>query len=437
MIETIWEVLTTFSSEAQQQATSKCEELGFDQTRGVISLSESYINLNSATNILKDAIEKNKLIQLPISIQKILSVTLNEIQKYQASLASGVDEVVNLCGAVEKLNTQIWQYGLHNLSEEVLGYQTKLNQIKALEITLKDANKELRKGVKLNASIEQANTDASDYLVQINGLVLNAEESAAKALELQQQVTKTNTQAAAIVSLMGDDKSSSEQLLVSTKSSNEEASNLKLKIDSLLTSFTNLKSDLEAAQAKQESIFGEFAKYRETVNGLIGDASRTGMAASFKMRGDALNTPTRIWAGVFVISIIALAGLGLIYLRPIIRTGDLSQILSRLILTAPLIWLGWFSAKQYGYNTRLREDYAFKEAAAMSFEGYKREAKEVSPEMLNNLMEASIKNLSDNPIRIYSGSNNHASPMHEMLDKALKDGKFVDLLKDILEKYKA
>ena len=73
----------------------------------------------------------------------------------------------------------------------------------------------------------------------------------------------------------------------------------------------------------------------------------------------------------------------------------------------------------------------------MSFEGYKREANEVSPEMLNNLMEASIKNLSDNPIRIYSGSNNHASPMHEMLDKALKDGKFVDLLKDILEKYKA
>lgn len=292
MIEKIWEVLTTFSSEAQQKAISRCEELGFDQSRGVVSLSESYINLNSATNILKDAIEQNKLIQLPISIQNFLWTTLANIQKYQVSLASGADEVVNLCEAIEKLNTQIWQYGLHNLSEEVLGYQTKLNQIKALEVALKDANKELRKGIKLNASIEQANTDANTHLEEIKEFVLSAGNSAIKAVELQQEVLETNNQAAAVISAIEEEKNKSEQLLASTKNTDEEANSLKLKIDSLFTNFTNLKSDLEAAQAKQESIFKEFGKYRETINGLIGDANRTGMAASFKIRGDALTTPT-------------------------------------------------------------------------------------------------------------------------------------------------
>ena len=70
MIEKMWELLTTFTEEAQQAALSKCKELSLDQNRGVVSLDESYVNLSSACNILKDAIETEKLIQLPITIQK-------------------------------------------------------------------------------------------------------------------------------------------------------------------------------------------------------------------------------------------------------------------------------------------------------------------------------------------------------------------------------
>lgn len=62
------------------------------------------------------------------------------------------------------------------------------------------------------------------------------------------------------------------------------------------------------------------------------------------------------------------------------------------------------------------KDYAYKEASAISFEGYKREASLVNPEMLKNLMETAIQNLGDNPIRIYSGHENHASPLHEILE---------------------
>ncbi len=56
--------------------------------------------------------------------------------------------------------------------------------------------------------------------------------------------------------------------------------------------------------------------------------------------------------------------------------------------------------------------------------------------MLQNLMDTAIKNLGDNPIRIYSGSGNHASPLHEVLENLIKKEKASDLLKIFLGKDK-
>ena len=55
---------------------------------------------------------------------------------------------------------------------------------------------------------------------------------------------------------------------------------------------------------------------------------------------------------------------------------------------------------------------------------------------IRNLLDTAIKNLGDNPIRIYSGHENHASPLHEILEKSLKDEKVMDLLKAIFAKAK-
>ena len=57
MIDKIWEILTTFTEEAQNTAFAKCKELGFDTNRGVVPLDESFINLNAARLILMDVIE--------------------------------------------------------------------------------------------------------------------------------------------------------------------------------------------------------------------------------------------------------------------------------------------------------------------------------------------------------------------------------------------
>lgn len=54
--------------------------------------------------------------------------------------------------------------------------------------------------------------------------------------------------------------------------------------------------------------------------------------------------------------------------------------------------------------------------------------------MRTRLLKTAIKNFGDNPIRIYDGKGNHASPAHEFFEQFTKDGKVMDVLKSIVEK---
>lgn len=436
MIEKMWEILTTFTEESQQAALSKCSELGLDPNRGVVSLVESYINLNLATNILKDAIEQRKLIQLPLTIQKVFAASLEAIAKYQTGLIAGSDEVMNLSEAIEKLNANIWQYGLHNLSDEVLGYQTKLNQLKKLELATTEAKKKLQKGIQVKESLEKILGEANKQNEQLQTLVAGAATSVTATNEALAQSLGSSQKATALLTIIQQTETSSTQLNASSTKSNAEILALEKNINTLVSGFTSLKGELETNKNTQDQLFNEFESYRKTIDGLLGDANRTGMAASFTNRRRWLIAPMVVWIVIFAGSIYGLFYMGVTYLAPILNSSNWEQLPARLALTAPFIWLGWFAAKQYGYTSRLREDYAYKEASAKSFEGYKREASQVDSEMLRNLMDTAIKNLGDNPIRIYSGHENHASPLHEILEKSLKDEKLMGLVKAIFAKAK-
>ncbi len=427
MIEKMWEILTTLTEESQRAALSKCEELGFDPSRGVVSLDESFNNLSSACGILKDAIEREKLIQLPITVQKKFVSSLEAIAKYQADLIAGTDAVENLSDAIEKLNISIWQYGLHNLSDEVLGYQTKLNQLKAMNLKAKELERELQKGISVKIELEQilSNSRSHENLLQKHAVDSGAVEKEIAGVLARTQ--EANQNASTHLETIQKNETSSTNLLESTTRSNAEALVLEKNINTLVSDFVTLKGELDTNKEKQKLLFDEFESYRKTINGLLGDANRTGMAASFHGRASELIVPMRLWLLVFAGSIGGLVYMGVTYLVPFLNSGNLEQLPSRLALTAPFIWLGWFSAKQYGYTSRLREDYAYKAASAMSFEGYKREAGEVDADMLKNLLDTAIKNLGDNPIRIYSTRGNHASPLHEVLEQLLKSEKLMDL----------
>jgi len=62
---------------------------------------------------------------------------VQKISDVLTSLVNGTDAVQNLEDVVEDLTASVWQYNLHNLSREVLGFQEKMNQLKSQETLIR------------------------------------------------------------------------------------------------------------------------------------------------------------------------------------------------------------------------------------------------------------------------------------------------------------
>ena len=205
-----------------------------------------------------------------------------------------------------------------------------------------------------------------------------------------------------------------------------EFESLKDKISALSKEATLLNAKMQdyATQAKNAS--DSIAKAKEDhvaiakqISLLLGDTNRAGMAASFLKRKDELGPPQLIWQRTFIGAILGLLVVVGGFIVPSIIEGKSVEVVGELALVSPLVWLGWFAAKQYGYTSRIREDYAFKAAAAMAYEGHKDAARHIDKHLEGVLLEFSLYNLAQNPIRLYGGLEVHASPWSEFFGKAV------------------
>ena len=261
----IWSVSTTLTEEAVAAALKKCKDAGFDQDRGIVPLRESFINLLSARGILEDAIEKQKLVQLPITVQKELLSNLQTISRSLQGLSDGTDEVVNLANSIELLNTSIWKYGLHNLSDEVLGHQKKLNQIKNQEVQLSKAIAELgtaqqaaAKAVSAASEVEQKKAEALVALEQVK-------QSNASSAALAEQIKETGGKISVLHATIQQQEKQSGELTSSIKTANNE---------------------LTAIDASIRKFYGEVEEHRRKIGQTGEDAAsfiRTSEAAVKKL----------------------------------------------------------------------------------------------------------------------------------------------------------
>lgn len=225
--------------------------------------------------------------------------------------------------------------------------------------------------------------------------------------------------------------------------------------------------ELQEAVTKQRELFEYFENKRTEVDATLQGASRVALARSFEDRRKELTKFQYFWAGLFFFGICTLTGVG-VYLgigvlqearaataavaaAPIAASTSVAAAaasikasqsnllfsLLRFLILAPVVWLTWFAARQYGHSQRLGEDYAFKSAAAHAYVGYKEEM-DGDENMIKMLREYAVKNFGENPIRVLS-KNEPASPLHQVFDKILDKAspdKLIDLIKDILEKGK-
>lgn len=432
----IAEILNTFTDDSQALIFKKCEEFKFDPDKGDISLNESFINLNQARAILLDAIEKSKLAQLPLSIQKAVLSILERIQSHQVNILGGVDDIINLVNAIESLYTTIWTNGFHNLSTELLGYTTKMNQLKDQELRANALNKELEKGLelrdqlsKLFETITKASEEIKTYEEKAKGTLESISENSASSL-------KSTQEASAHLATISNNDQAVTQLLTNSKTSNSEIISLESKVREFFTAIETYRSEILTIKdtatstvtkhnSDTDNLVTRLSGLEDQIKDQITRATGYSLFQSFQIRQGQLHDSKKYWLyGIF--SIIGASIIVTLYIaQNTVIVGDVAFYL-KLSVSLPLLFALIFCATQYNRERRLEEEYAFKSNISISLEPYK--------DLVEKLVGSDpLEKAKFTAFIIDSITKVFTSPTKRIFDKEKSDMKPEDLLKQTSE----
>lgn len=308
--------------------------------------------------------------------------------------------------------------------------------------------------------LEQVAADVGVKTAEALALVNTAQQELGnKVKKLEQADTWFNTAAKAAVEATTSQAALKEIVTELTALRDGAKAEMKGAVDALLNETTNLRDDTKEAyseadeaskqaDAKRKELADQLGleveatdrlrkliagaeevqrkelEQQAKIDAVLPKGASAGLAAAFTERGDSLDKPLAMWIRVFVLSVVGLAAMSTYIvwaLHGLAEQTPLSQywqyLLMRLPFVAPFIWLGWFSAVQYGNIIRVQEDYAFKKATSIAFQGYRDhmdhlhgvDAGEAGTAM-KLLATSTIEILSREPLRIYRGPHTDASP---------------------------
>lgn len=278
------------------------------------------------------------------------------------------------------------------------------------------------KGLRLTKALETRIDLIESYLAQAEAARSNLEEIADKATEMSDKVDTLSTSAEAVTKRISEHETSA---AASDDAAEQALAEAKEKLDEM----SRLLTGIESATEKQQKLFKEFESRRDEITNLLENANKVGLAKSFQDKRRELTWTWRGWALLFVVGIISLVCMGYKELLPLLQAEkpDPISLSFHFLLSGPLIWFTWFAARQYGHVLRVSEDYAFKEAAAMAFVGYREEVA-TDEEMLKLLQQTAIRNFGTNPANLLLHKADSSSPVHEAIDKALEKMKPEELI---------
>jgi HEPN domain-containing protein len=158
-----------------------------------------------------------------------------------------------------------------------------------------------------------------------------------------------------------------------------------------------------------------------------GASTSVGLAAAFSERSGALAWSMRGWVtglfaalaiGGYVASIRFAELSALIALPSVTGAGIALSLILSISSVGGAIWFAWVATKQIGQRFRLSEDYAFKASISRAYEGFRKEAARIDPEMEINLLRSALQRLDEQPLRLVE-SDTHATPMSELLNSPI------------------
>jgi hypothetical protein len=253
----LWETASTLTDNSQNAAVRKARELGLDLSQGEIPFEETLNNLVRARDVLLDTVEKGRLVQLPLRLQSRLLQEAKKISQSLVELINGTDSIRLLENAVEELTATIWQLNLQNQSESVLGFERKMNELKAQEVIVK---RSMSRATRLISRLDEAES----FLERMKGIhsaATEQEKGLAEKIEAAsndvEEISKIDSQTKAIFAVVQEHESAIAQSAAESRKSIaelnaaiEDTEDDRTKISQLSDSYSKLHD--EVAFLKEE-----------------------------------------------------------------------------------------------------------------------------------------------------------------------------------------
>ncbi len=292
-------IVTTLSDDAQSAAVRKCQELGFDPNKGRISLEETLINLSQARDILLDAIDKGKLTQLPLKLQYALLSQSEKAAQALTALVNGTDAVINLEDSVEELTASIWQFNLHNLSDQVLGFHNKMNQLKSLETRIRQVSREAGE----LASIQAKAGSLLEHISEIAGSATTQRTTLQSSIEAVEGIVKKSTEQDQKLSVLAaqieqyetataKQLANSKQAAADTEAIASKSKELQTEIDATRSSLKELTSKTQELLTSTESAISSHLSAFSDKYGQLSTEIQAGMSDLTKKTETSVATLT-------------------------------------------------------------------------------------------------------------------------------------------------
>ena len=374
-----------------------------------------------------------------IGLLRSLSREIEKCQKigfeksYLSRQLSHVNDVLNT--TLEKTNPEYeFRKFIDSFSELVdktkIAYFTARNdnyQFDIIRIDIENSIKNLK-------NIQNKYSDEIDDIREMNSEIIKTRDSIA---EINDSISSMNEFIEENYKTIVENKNNFTEIYESVEGWNEEISEslsssktIKDEVNDLQAKSSLIASNVKINEEKSNDLLKILNKQKERhqqfiiqIEETLEDANRVGMAGSFKERKEETSKTQETWMKVFITSLVLLSGLSLLLfvVFPIssdfvISIDSIGKLLIRLAIISPIIWLAWFSSGQYSLINKIREDYSYKYASSMAYEGYKKAADECDAELALKLLDSSINNISQHPIRLFTKKNDYRSPMSETVD---------------------
>lgn len=259
------------------------------------------------------------------------------------------------------------------------------------------------------SSFSKKDKDFSDKITSLQTLLGSSQASATQIEGIKNNVISSETK---ILSIQSEYEASKNKYI----EEEEKYNKLVLSMDANKSKLERAINELgELKKSKEEElkvIIEKLGDEKEKIKDILGDANRASMAQSFLDRKKELNTPIYNSAFWRNIGLVLMSGLILIIL--IVEWNqesfDYFRFFSRLPVVMPLLWLVWSNSQRNNHLIRVQEEYAYKAAVAIAFEGYQRKVDEINDVDLKKLLlELSVTNMGNNPVNLFD-KNTKNSP---------------------------